>query len=296
VKTTGETNNRKPIPVPAILGLDTAPSAPYRNDRFFFKSPLIAQRLALLNNMVGGSSLVIAVIGERGSGKTTLMRQFIADARNQWQEGRLRLKTRRRTPAQLGRNLNNRLVFFSRKKGLPSILIDDAHQLSPIELKLLLQYAAPVEGPRRIQSIVLLAEPQMRERFAEIARWLPPKSVIDKIFMTPLTEKQTGAYLDHRIRMAGILRNNPLSSDQVHKIYERSGGLPGWINGEAFLLLRNIAKRRQGFKRSFFTALMAGAMRKHHQLSAWFRFPFSFKNSAASLTWYTKRRQECIRC
>ena len=296
MKRTEETNKRKPIPVPAILGLDRAPSTPDRYDRFFFKSPLIAQRLALLNNMVGGSSLVIAVIGERGSGKTTLMRQFIADARYQWQEGRIRFKIGRRVPAQQWQNLNNRLVFFSRKKGLPSILIDDAHQLSPIELKLLLQYAAPAEGPRRIQSIVLLAEPQMRERFAEIARWLPPKSVIDKIFMTPLTEKQTSAYLDHRIKVAGILRNNPLSSDQVHKIYERSGGLPGWINGEAFLLLKNIARRRQGFRRSFITALTAGAMRKHHQLKTWLRFPFLLKNSFTSLTWYTKRRQECIRC
>jgi type II secretory pathway predicted ATPase ExeA len=288
---TGETKKRKPIPVPAILGLDTALPPPDRYDRFFFKSPLIAQRLALLNNMVGGSSLVIAVIGERGSGKTSLMRQFIADTRHQWQEGRI--KIRRQVPTKQWHNLNNRVVFFSRKKGLPSILIDDAHQLSPLELKLLLQYAAPADGPRRIQSIVLLAEPQMRERFAEIARWLPPKSVVDKIFMTPLTERQTSAYLEHRIKAAGILRNNPFSSDQIHKIYERSGGLPGWINGEAFLLLKNIAKHRQGFKRSLITALTAGAMRKQYQLRTWIRFSL---NSAVSLTWCGKRRQECIRC
>jgi type II secretory pathway predicted ATPase ExeA len=238
------------IPVRAILGLDREPPGPKQVNRFFYKSPLIAQRLAMLNNLVGGKSLVLVVIGERGSGKTTLLNHFITGAGGQWRVGRIRIKARRQVPPKLWRNLNNRMVFLSRKKALPSVIIDDAHQLSPLELQVLLQYAISKDGRRRVQSIVLLAEPSMRERFAEIAHWLPPKSVIDKIFMSPFTEKQTADYLAHRLKAAGFLRDNPFSVDQIKSIYAKSGGLPGWINGEAFLLLKKISTHQSGFKKS----------------------------------------------
>ncbi len=222
---------------------------------------MIAQRLALLNNMVGGSSLVIVVVGERGSGKTTLMNQFIRDAGHQWRVGRIKLKARRKGSVRLWRNLNNRMVFLSQKDGPPSVIIDDAQQLSAAELKLLLQFAVTDEGERRIQSIVLLAEPEIRERFAEMAGWLPPKSVIDKIYMTPLTEKQTAAYLQHRLKAAGFLRSNTFSEAQIRSIYKHSGGLPGWINGEAFLLLKKMSRRQQGFEKSLLMGFVRWGMR-----------------------------------
>ena len=247
---------RNPVPLPAILGLDQVPGDPKVQRRFFFKSPLIAQRLAMLNNMVGGRSLVIVVTGERGSGKTTLMNQFIANAGKRCKTGRIRLKPQRKGQAAHWRNLNSRMWFVSAKNRPPSVIIDDAHQLRTAEIKILLQSVFAPTGERRLQSIVLFAEPGMRQRFAEIARWLPPQSVIEKIFMTPLTEKQTMDYLRHRLKTAGMLSQNPFSGDQMRKIYQLSGGLPGWINGEAFMLLRKMKQPRKGFRPSFISPLI----------------------------------------
>jgi type II secretory pathway predicted ATPase ExeA len=205
------------------------------------------------------------VIGERGSGKTTLMNEFISTAGNNWQPCRIKLKSQERNFDHRWRNLNNRMVFRSRENSPPSIIIDDAHQLSPSELRKLIQSAYTKDGQqlrkliqsaytkdgqRKFQSIVLFAEPEMRARFAEMARWLPPKSVIDKIFMTPLTEKQTAEYLHHRLRAAGIIRKNPFTMDQVRKIHELSGGLPGWINGEAYMQLKKMKTNRKSFRGS----------------------------------------------
>lgn len=120
------------------------------------------------------------------------------------------------------------------------MIIDDAHQFSPLEMKRLLQWAFPGKGSHRLRSIVLMAEPQMRRRYAEIARWLPPLAVIDKINMSPLTEKQTAAYLRHRIHMAGYAPQLPFSQNQIRRIYKLSSGLPGWINGEAYMALRRM--------------------------------------------------------
>lgn len=257
------------VPVAAILGLDLKPPGLNQWNRFFFKSPLIAQRLALLSNIVGGrGGPIIVVIGERGSGKTTLMNRFITETGFRWRAGRIKFKPGRRLSAAW-RSLGNRMVLLSRPDQPPSVIIDDAHQLSPAELKLILQYALNADQGRRIQSIVLLAEPSMRERFAEIMRWLPPKSVIEKIYMTPLTEKQTAAYLQHRLRAAGYLRGNPFTHAHVRKIHEQSGGFPGWINGEAYLLLKSISRHRKGFKKSALMSWVRWGMEFRHQAREW---------------------------
>jgi type II secretory pathway predicted ATPase ExeA len=238
------------VPLPAILGLDHHTADTKEQNRFFFKPPLTAQRLTVLNNMVSGRNLLIVVVGERGSGKTTLMNHFIFNSGGTYKTGRICLKSRRRADAELCHNLNRRTKFISKKNGLPSIIIDDAHQLSTSEMKLLLQTAFTSSGQRRLQSIILLAEPCIRDRFDEIAGGLPQNSVIEKIFISPLTEKQTADYLHLRLKSAGRTRKNPFSANQMRKIYRLSGGLPGWINGEAFMLLRKINHRRKECKLS----------------------------------------------
>lgn len=167
-------NKRTRVPVPAILGLDLKPPGLNQWNRFFYTSPLIGQRLLLLNNIIGGvRSSIIVMMGERGSGKTTLMNRFITEAGFQCRAGRIKVRSDRKLPATW-RNLENRMVLLTQPNHPPSVIIDDAHRLSLAELKLILQYAVNAEGRRGFQNIVLLAEPSMRERVAQMTRWLPP--------------------------------------------------------------------------------------------------------------------------
>jgi len=255
---------RTAVSLPAILGLDRTKAVVKGSDAFFYKSPLIRQRLSLLSQMVGSHSMFIVVIGERGSGKTTLMHEFISMTGHQWQACRFKLKSRRDKSQRLWQNLNNRAVYRSIDESIPSLIIDDAHQLSPSELKKLLRSSFSKPERRKFQSIVLFCEPEIRNRFADISRWLPPKSVIDKIFMTPLNEKQTADYLKHRLRTSGMIRQNPFTPDQICNIHQRSGGLPGRINGEAFLTLKKLSHGQTGFKRSMLAKLF-----KWHEVIKW---------------------------
>jgi MSHA biogenesis protein MshM len=229
------------VTLPGMLGLDEIQPGTVSRDRYFFASPLVVRRLALLNKLVGSqSSLVIVVLGERGSGKTALMNRFIADKSHRWQVCRIRLKRGTGIAEASAVNLHNRLVFISGRDSTPSVIVDDAHQLSAFELRLLLQSAFDAGGRRKLQSIVLFAEPSMRDRFGEIASALPPRSGIDKMFMAPLTEEQTAAYLEHRFRTAGYLEKFPFSDNQIRAIHQISRGLPGWINDQAVLQLKRI--------------------------------------------------------
>ena len=196
------------------------------------------------------------------------MNRFITEGGFRWRTGRIKFRSDRKLPAAW-RDLGNRVVLLTGQNHPPSVIIDDAHQLGLPELKQILQYTVNTKGRRRFQSIVLLAEPGMRERFAQMARWLPPNSVIDKIHMTPLTEKQTAAYLQHRLRAAGYLMGNPFSHAHVRKIYERSGGLPGWINGEAYLLLKRISRHRKGFRKSILMAFIRWGMDFRYRVGKW---------------------------
>ena len=228
------------VSLPAILGLDAIQARPEMGSRYFFASPLIAQRLALLSKMVGSaSSSVVVVMGEAGAGKTTLINRFVSDESNRWQMRRIHFKTSSRNTGAAMCNLDNRPVFYSTDSP-PSLIVDDAHQLSQCELRLVVKSAFAADGRRKLQSIVLFAEPSMRDRFAEIASALPPMTVVDKIFMAPLTEKQTAAYLEHRVHMAGILNRFPFSEDQISQIHKASKGLPGWINNHALLQLQRM--------------------------------------------------------
>jgi type II secretory pathway predicted ATPase ExeA len=230
------------MPLQALLGMDPEPLGPNGKNKFFFASPLLAQRLAILKKMVNGRSAVIVVMGEPGSGKTTLINQFMADAGHDWRANRIRLKPKHRRADTLSHHLNNRRVFVSTQKNLPSMIIDDAHQLSVREMKLLFQWAFSHNGHGKLNSVILLAGPQLRKRYTEIAAYLPPNSVIDKIHMAPFTEKQTAAYLHHRIMASGYAKAIPFSENQIRAIHHLSNGLPGWINGEAYKVLKEMSR------------------------------------------------------
>lgn len=212
-----------------------------QHDKFFFASPLITQRLAVLHRLISSRSPVIVIIGERGSGKTTVMNRLIYDGRKPWKVCRIRPKPKGNVEMTQCQNLNNRLVFLTKEKGTRSVIIDDAHQLNQHELQILIQSSFSGDRSRsdKFQTIVLFAEPQIRTRLADIAGWLPPNSAIEKIHITPLTEEQTADYLRHRVKIAGLPERDLFSIDQIHLIYKQSGGLPGWINQKACMLLQH---------------------------------------------------------
>jgi hypothetical protein len=58
--------------------------------------------------------------------------------------------------------------------------------------------------------------------------------------MPPLNRQFTEAYLEYRIRATGYLKAPPFSERQLDEIHKAAKGLPGWVNGEAFMMYRRI--------------------------------------------------------
>lgn len=219
-----------------ILGLNQAADNPGLKNKYFYSYPPMEERLHSLRQMMKGKNLVTLVIGKRGSGKTTLLNRFLKKYKLEWRLASLPLSG----GGHDGQTVD--LPFIECRDGkLPSMIVDDAHGLTTTGLEKVLRSAWSDSRKRIVQHIILFSEPEMQASLADLYHLLPPRSVVNKIFMPPLSQRQTVAYLNHRLRRAGIIRSMPFDSNQLDKIHKTAKGLPGWINGEAFMMLRRMA-------------------------------------------------------
>ena len=141
MRKTDENKTKKPtISYKTILGLKRAPFSSQVDNIFYYAFPSFEQRLQVLKQLVQGRDFLILVIGEKGSGKTTLLNQFLTSADDNWSTCRIRAHSKTITDnAQFLENLNGRPSFISSDKQSPIVMIDDAHELTMIELQYLLR-------------------------------------------------------------------------------------------------------------------------------------------------------------
>lgn len=216
------------------LGLDEAPLTAGEKNRFLFEFPLLQQRVKEIKTLSSGRNLVTLVIGERGSGKTTLLNHFLQKSGLSWEYYRLQ------TPTDEQKNATNesRPLFISNEGDGSRLVMDDAHLLDRNEMKQVLASAWTTTRQRKLGGIILFSEPRLRASLADLSMFMPPASVINRVYMPSLSRQRTENYLEYRIRTAGYLKSLPFSESQLDEIHKVAKGLPGWVNGEAFMMYR----------------------------------------------------------
>ena len=233
----------------ALLGLGNHQAISAEGLEYYFEPPRMAQQVSVLKRMIAHEGKVILVIGDRGSGKSTMIQRLIADPTGKWAPARLKVTSRRNHTITASRRLHNRKVYFTKGTTKPAVIIDDAHQLSIDELTLLIQKTESPKQNNPFRCVILYAEPTLQRRLTKLTERMPADSAVETITISPLTEAQTADYLSHRIQKAAQLNHLPFSKKQVKTIHALSGGLPGWINGEAYILLKKMKNRRLKLRR-----------------------------------------------
>jgi MSHA biogenesis protein MshM len=226
------------------LGLESDPFSPVpdqdQDQRFYYAFEAFEQRLTLLKRLVRGKDVLILVIGELGSGKTTLLNRYLASADAAWKTCRLRTpSTADPKRRQLLKNLNNHPAYLLKDAGDPVIIIDDAHKLTRIELQFLLQDALAPDSARKVKRLVLVGESGLNATFAALAAKIAGETAVNKIYLPSISVEEAGAYLRHRLAVAGFAGKSPLSASVVKKLHRKTGGLPGKINASAHWWLKN---------------------------------------------------------
>ena len=195
----------------------------------------------VLKHLIQGRDFLILVIGEQGTGKTTMLNQFLYSARGDWRSCRIRAQSTEKTGGLSSlKNLNEHPAFILPDDKLPIVMFDDAHELNKVELQYLLKDALAPGGVRKLKRLVLFCEPSINATMASLSAPFTKETVVNKVYMSPANKKETYEYLMHRLKIAGYKGKNPFKSSDVETIYKASGGIPGNINKEAhkFLISR----------------------------------------------------------
>lgn len=228
-------------------GLQERPFDLSPNPRFLCFTPQHREALAHLEYGMAGRPGVTVLIGEAGTGKTTLVRKALQAANDHTTIVHLSNPTLTRAEffeylaagfgfsADAGRSkiqflreleaaLNNELA--------PQLaLVVDEAQSVPYELleEIRLLTNAESDNGRSI-AVVLAGQPELARRLDEARLRQLKQRVVLRCELTPLSLKDTAAYISARVKTAGGEATQLFTRDAVVAIHQHANGIPRVIS------------------------------------------------------------------
>jgi general secretion pathway protein A len=233
----------------AFYGLRERPFALTPNPRFLLLTPGHRRALVSIELGIAGRKGIVSLIGEAGTGKTTVARALMAKPGsrtiyvylNQSLVSAADLRqclTRSFDLAPAAETSNTELIFaLTRRLSTThqqdrsvALIVDEAQALSDelLEEVRLLSNIETLDG--KLLTLVLIGQPQLASRLNE-DRWQHLKQRIEiRSVLAPLDLPQTAAYIWSRVSTAGGDASQMFSADAVRLIHERSRGIPRSIS------------------------------------------------------------------
>lgn len=229
------------------MGVVVPPFSIEPDPRFMYFSQDARRALAKVSYMVESGQGASVLVGEVGTGKTTLASWFYDtyDRRSDFISARVDeppqrsgllllrriaaefgLRTRRSTEDQLN-EFRSLLVQKSAEDILPLIIIDEAHELSVeqfVELRRLLNFRDPSGG--KAFQLILLGRPELDIILREAPDF--NDRIATRSSLDPLTPDETKELIEYRLIVAGRRSNLPpiFMDDAIQPIWRETRGYP----------------------------------------------------------------------
>jgi general secretion pathway protein A len=235
------------------FNLKQAPFSIAPDPRYLFMSERHREALAHLLYGIGSGGGFVLLTGEIGAGKTTVCRCFIEQIPDNCRlayifnpkltveelllticdEFRIELP-----PASAGAlgvksyvDAINAYLLDSHAQGNNNVLvIDEAQNLSPQVLEQLRLLTNLETSERKLLQIILIGQPELRSMLAQPELEQLAQRVIARYHLGPLSESETGAYVAHRLTVAGAHPGNPIPGSLAPLIHRLTHGVPRRIN------------------------------------------------------------------
>ena len=235
------------------FNLKQAPFSIAPDPRYLFMSERHREALAHLLYGIGSGGGFVLLTGEIGAGKTTVCRCFIEQVPDNCRlayifnpkltveelllticdEFRIELP-----PASSGAigvkgyvDAINAYLLASHAQGNNNVLvIDEAQNLSAQVLEQLRLLTNLETSERKLLQIILIGQPELRTILARPELEQLAQRVIARYHLGPLSEAETGAYVAHRLSVAGTHAGSPIPLSLAPLIHRLTQGVPRRIN------------------------------------------------------------------
>jgi type II secretory pathway predicted ATPase ExeA len=234
----------------AFFGLDSRPFDLTPDPRYLFLTPSHREALSNLEYGISARTGVTVLVGEAGTGKTTLIRATL-DGRDQAKTKTIYMNNPTLTrseflefmaaefqlPSQaadsktrLLRDLEGALLEMLNADITPALIIDEAHSL-PYELLEEIRLLANIDTPKvKLLPIILAGQPELAARLNDQSLRQLKQRVELRCDLRPLDLGETGAYITARVKVAGGQAPALFTREAVMMIHERSHGIPRVIS------------------------------------------------------------------
>ncbi|MBN1153669.1 AAA family ATPase [candidate division KSB1 bacterium] len=233
-----------------LYGLKERPFNMTPDPRFIYYSASHRECLAQMIYGVNNRRGFVVVTGEVGTGKTTLIRTLLEKVNSKTRiaylyHAILGVKSlfqsilrdfqipfdSKENKTDLLYKLKDLLFSLYRNDENAVLIIDEAQTLKPHILEEIRLISNIETSDRKLIQILLVGQPEFA-KILERNEVRPLKQRIALRFhITPLSMEETGAYINHRLRIAGYNRRIALfTSEAIEEIYQFSQGIPRAIN------------------------------------------------------------------
>ncbi len=220
------------------------------NWRYLYLTPTHREALTAIQYGISARRGIVVVLGEAGTGKTTIVRSAIralkrSDVRHVYLTNPMLTRAEflkflsqafKLDPStadckvDLIRELTNQLKR-QHSAGKATVLIVDEAQSMPHELLEEIRLLANIETPSaKLLQVVLLGQPELADRLNDPSLRQLKQRIAIRCALKPLDLKSTAAMIAGRIRVAGGKPAELFTSRAIELVYLHSAGVPRTIN------------------------------------------------------------------
>jgi general secretion pathway protein A len=233
-----------------FFGLRELPFELTPNPKYLFLSPQHREALSTLEYGLSSGKGLTALLGEAGTGKTTLLHAALASERCR-SVSCVYLLNPTLTREEFVETLSNRfhlgprasaskatmleelesMLRDRRARGqITALVIDEAQSLSSELLEEIRLLANSETSTDKLLQLVLAGQPELRDRLNEPGLRQLKQRINLRCEIGPFTQQETAAYIAQRIKAAGGNAIKIFTREAVMLIHERSAGIPRTIS------------------------------------------------------------------
>ena len=245
----------------SFFTLHTKPFDLLPNPEFLFRSKTHKRALTFLDYGIRERAGFILLTGEIGSGKTTIIRDLIKKQPDSVVLSKIfntqvefdqliamvnedfNLPVQGKDKIALLRDLNNFLIEQYANGNKPTLIIDEAQNLTPKILEEIRMLSNLETDNAKLMQIILVGQPELRKTLSMPELLQLRQRISINCHIQPLSRLEVDEYILHRLHVAGNREAVSFSGQAIDIIYTYSRGIPRLINIICeFLLLSAFAE------------------------------------------------------